>query len=1096
MPINRSNVVEHLKAYNFRKLFIEEIGWDNPTSGPVQIDIKEDCYHLDPVAEKRGVHVFTCLPDDEEFPDRQTRQKIETRLRKTIHEHLIIFPDVKSNTQIWQWVFRKPGGPARYREDTVSVDQSFEIIVQKLDNISINIEDEEELRLLDVLRALRDAADRDRVTKRFYDKFKTQQKNFRGFIQGIAGEDDQQWYSAVMLNRLMFIYFIQKKPFLDGNVNYLKDKLAEMQAKFGHDKFYSFYRFFLRRLFHEGLNQKEPRGEELNKLLGDIPYLNGGIFDEHELEKKYSDIDIKDEAFEKLFAFFDEYQWHLDDRPLRADNEINPDVLGYIFEKYINQKDMGAYYTKEDITEYISKNTIIPFLFDKAKEKCKIAFEGERTVWDLLQNDPDRYFYDAVTKGIETANYANYTKTNEIEKTTLAQLPENIVIGLDTEKPNLLDRRKDWNTKTPEEFALPTEIWRETIARWQRYFEVRQKIENGEVQSINDLITYNLNIRQFAQDVIETWEGPELIRAIYNAITQITVLDPTVGSGAFLFSALNILEPLYEACIDRMQNFVDELPADANAQKYLAQIDTHPSRRYFIYKSIIINNLYGVDIMDEAVEICKLRLFLKLVAQVETADKIEPLPDIDFNIRAGNTLVGFAKLEEVEKAVTKTFDFDNNLGKITDKAEDVQCLYDVFLEAQMEGDDSTADFKKELRKKLDELNTTLNHYLAGEYNVKVDDKVKYDIWLKTHQPFHWFVEFYGIITKGGFDVIIGNPPYIRSTKLKSDYTVFNYETETCPDIYAWILERVTLLSIQTGRNGMIIPLSLGFSKDFDKIRKVIYKTNSNNWFSSFGRVPAALFSHDVRVRNIIHIGYKSNNKKHQFTSRLYRWFEKYRTVLVDTLTYAEYQPELWKNKIPKVNTQNLVDAFEKLLQKTPKTIQHYIAPQKTDFKINFKKTAYNWMNFCKKLPPCFDNNGNLISHTQFDEISLLNANEKDLFINILNGKIIFLFWMIIGDDFHVAKWMFLDFPFDMNIIPASEVNKLNLLSIELEKEMNQNVQFKLNAGKKVGNYNLAKCRNVTDKSDFIFSKYLGFKNVWEDIELYYEQVVKTDFTDD
>ena len=164
-------------------------------------------------------------------------------------------------------------------------------------------------------------------------------------------------------------------------------------------------------------------------------------------------------------------------------------------------------------------------------------------MWDLLQNDPDRYFYDAVTKGIETANYANYTKTNEIEKTTLAQLPENIVIGLDTEKPNLLDRRKDWNTKTPEEFALPTEIWRETIARWQRYFEVRQKIENGEVQSINDLITYNLNIRQFAQDVIETWEGPELIRAIYNAITQITVLDPTVGSGAFLFSALNILEP-------------------------------------------------------------------------------------------------------------------------------------------------------------------------------------------------------------------------------------------------------------------------------------------------------------------------------------------------------------------------------------------------------------------------------------------------------------------------------------------------------------------------------------------------------------------------
>src|SRR4051794_8518809 len=68
----------------------------------------------------------------------------------------------------------------------------------------------------------------------------------------------------------------------------------------------------------------------------------------------------------------------------------------------------------------------------------------------------------------------------------------------------------------------------------------------------------------------------------------------------------------------------------------------HPKQDYFILKSAIINNLYGVDIMEEAVEICKLRLFLKLVAQVDTQDRIEPLPDIDFNIRSGNTLVGYA----------------------------------------------------------------------------------------------------------------------------------------------------------------------------------------------------------------------------------------------------------------------------------------------------------------------------------------------------------------------------------------------------------------------------------------------------------------------
>ena len=87
--------------------------------------------------------------------------------------------------------------------------------------------------------------------------------------------------------------------------------------------------------------------------------------------------------------------------------------------------------------------------------------------------------------------------------------------------------------------------------------------------------------------------------------------------------------------------------------------------------------------MEEAVEICKLRLFLKLAAQVEpepTKDNlgIEPLPDIDFNIRAGNTLVGYATYDEVKKAVTSKFDFDDAMEKISVKAADLQQTFDNF----------------------------------------------------------------------------------------------------------------------------------------------------------------------------------------------------------------------------------------------------------------------------------------------------------------------------------------------------------------------------------------------------------------------------------
>ena len=169
---------------------------------------------------------------------------------------------------------------------------------------------------------------------------------------------------------------------------------------------------------------------------------------------------------------------------------------------------------------------------------------------------------------------------------------------------------------------------------------IRDKLSRGEVKSAEDLITLNLDIRQFMQDAIDTCSSPDLLRSIWQAIVGrvpersnekfrhgIAILDPTCGSGAFLFAALNVLEPLYEACLDRMEGFVEDAkklgkPGESDFIKVLEEVRHHHSRSYFIYKYIILHNLFGVDIMAEAVEICKLRLFLKLVSQVDAARNI------------------------------------------------------------------------------------------------------------------------------------------------------------------------------------------------------------------------------------------------------------------------------------------------------------------------------------------------------------------------------------------------------------------------------------------------------------------------------------------
>src|SRR5205085_4142910 len=410
-------------------------------------------------------------------------------------------------------------------------------------------------------------------------------------------------------------------------------------------------------------------------------------------------IEIPDKAFERVFTFFDEWDWRLDVRPFHDESEINQDVLGYIFEKYINQKQMGAYYTKEDITEYISKNTIIPFLFDRAQKLCANAFDAHDGIWKLLREQPDRYIYDAVKHGITVDARDNPSR----QLSEPFALPPIIAAGLDH-----VSKRTEWNKTASAECGLPTETWREVGARRKRYEEVRAKLVAGEVTQINELITLNLDIRQFAQDVLATYEGSDLIAAFYRAIAGripeksneefeqgLSVLDPTCGSGAFLFAALNILEPLVETCIERMRSFVEEANRQGRTtahpafRRVLTETAKHLNVEYFILKSIIIGNLYGVDIIEEATEICKLRLFLKLVAHVERDERrenkgLEPLPDIDFNIRAGNTLIGFTSLNEAKRATANKLDWEAGkaLAEIEEGAREADHAYKRFREMQ------------------------------------------------------------------------------------------------------------------------------------------------------------------------------------------------------------------------------------------------------------------------------------------------------------------------------------------------------------------------------------------------------------------------------
>lgn len=168
----------------------------------------------------------------------------------------------------------------------------------------------------------------------------------------------------------------------------------------------------------------------------------------------------------------------------------------------------------------------------------------------------------------------------------------------------------------------------------------------------------------------------------------------------------------------------------------------------------------------------------------------------------------------------------------------------------------------------------------------------------------------------------------------------------------------------------------------------------------------------------------------------------------------------------------------------------------TKYPLYFKKTAYNWLNFCRELPPCYDEHDNVVPHTKFGAVFFSDPVAWAAALLLLDGKIQLAFWVAIGDDFDGTKWMFGDLPVDLSPLIRAECDRVKSLADELDAAMKAAVSFKLNAGKRVGNYNLARCRHVTDKSDQFFARTFGFDGVWDDVELLYTQVVRTDFGDE
>lgn len=827
-----------------------------------------------------------------------------------------------------------------------------------------------------------------------------------------------------------------------------------VREHFGRDQFHAFFREFLLPLFHQGLGSPPPivyDNPEVGRIIGKVPYVNGGIFLPHPLEVNHL-INIKDDAFESVFSFFDKWRWHLDERPALDDDdgkEINPDILGFIFEQYVNQKQQGAYYTKPDVTGYMAESTIIPAVVDR------FVAAGLDDPCILLTNSGDEYIHNSII-------YATDKDLPPPDKRPSSETP-----------PSHLD------------IALDGERWCDVTHRRDRAAALRAKLaEPDRDWTIDDAVTENLDIGTLVHDFLTQLLSVEECETAFEVLRSLTVCDPTVGSGAFLFAAINVLEPMYTTLVDRASEI--EAAGGATAS-FLAEVRQHTSERYWLLKTICLRNLFGVDLMSEAVEIAKLRLFLKLVAQVSDSDDVEPLPDLDFNIKAGNLLVGLANAADADRITGGGLPFPA-ITKATAAAKRAGKAYREFTSAQVTGGHDWQDEKarQRLASRFDEARQVIDPELHELFNTTAP----FEEWKKSHSPFHWFAEFPEVWKHGtgGFDVIIGNPPYISNRKWKGlGYRWRGYKTQDCPDLYASCVERASMLLNDQGRMAMIVMHNLCFSRGFHPLRKYLSSRFPTLWISSYASRPSSLFTADVR-NSIVVTGSRKRLGIH--TTLCYRWRTERRPTLFSEIQYSRLETDISDRfrQWPFLKSRELAKAFVDMM-----THQQPIARAldgKGSHKLGFKSV-------CSYSPSLFLEEPTTVNASTLEVVESKSKTHwfgfeeevyRDLAFLMLAGRWGSVWWMALGDSFHVNRGTLASFPGDIERVAhvppddtelSAILKRVTNLAGQLRRELPNHPTKTVYNNLIVGNYDLSKCRAITDEADLLLAKLWGVEDAYE-----------------
>lgn len=556
-------------------------------------------------------------------------------------------------------------------------------------------------------------------------------------------------FTKKLLGQIVFLYFLQKK----GWMGVAKDQKWGTGEKRFLQKLYdeaidsgkNFFGDFLQLLFYEALAHKHTdQGVHgyFAKLKCKVPFLNGGLF-EADYDWENDHIAIPNELFRNKDK-------------MGKSGDIGSGVLD-VFDRYNFTIKEDEPLEKEVAVDPEMLGKVFENMLEITERKSKGAFYTPREIVHYMCQESLIHYLDNAVN--------TYSKTyQELGNPQISMFGNEVNKGqqsLILEKDHILIPKEDIETFIRKGFF--------TLENDQRV------LKKG-----NETRTYQFKL-------------PESIRInadlLNTKLAEIRVCDPAIGSGAF---PVGMLHEIVNARLVLR-------PHLKNHGNHTNQINQSSDYAYHLKRHTIQECIYGVDIDASAIDIARLRLWLSLVVDEEDLDTIEALPNLDYKIVCGNSLIGFPenwksplfnKLEALKKEFFE--EIDSGRKKILKQEIDSQ-----------------------LKERLDTSEKVFGY------------KVDFDFKLLFSEVWH---------EKKGFDVVIGNPPYGADfdNSEKNTLKVLFPLIEGQPESYEYFLYHMIKDCLhKTGSIAFINPTNFIESKRAEKLRIFLLDNGLISTISNF-----------------------------------------------------------------------------------------------------------------------------------------------------------------------------------------------------------------------------------------------------------------------